>query len=65
MSETVMEHIFEPYFTTARESGGSGLGMSIVYNLVSDLFNGTISCTSVLGKGTHFIIKWPIEEIET
>jgi signal transduction histidine kinase len=43
-SEEVIKHIFEPFFTTRRGEGGSGLGMHIVYNLISRL-KGDISVT--------------------
>ena len=60
MTSEVLSCIFEPFFTTNRENGGSGLGMHLVYNIVSHQLNGTINCSSILGKGTQFIIKFPI-----
>jgi C4-dicarboxylate-specific signal transduction histidine kinase len=52
-------NIFEPFFTTKRGSGGSGLGMHIVYNLVTQSLNGTIECKSTVGEGTNFLIQFP------
>ncbi|HBB36064.1 MAG TPA: hypothetical protein DDZ80_15715 [Cyanobacteria bacterium UBA8803] len=52
--------IFEPFFTTARSQGGSGLGLHIVYNLVTQKLQGTIRCESQLGVGTTFIINLPL-----
>lgn len=49
--------IFEPFFTTRRGKGGSGLGLPIVYNLVTQKLGGTIHCESQLGRGTKFVIK--------
>jgi signal transduction histidine kinase/purine-cytosine permease-like protein len=49
--------IFEPFFTTKRGQGGSGLGLHIVYNLVTRKLKGTIQCESRLGAGTKFVIK--------
>ncbi|MBD2059106.1 histidine kinase [Oculatella sp. FACHB-28] len=49
--------IFEPFFTTKRGQGGSGLGLHIVYNLVTRKLKGTIQCESLLGIGTKFVIK--------
>jgi signal transduction histidine kinase/purine-cytosine permease-like protein len=51
--------IFEPFFTTKRGLGGSGLGLHIVYNLVTQKLNGSIRCESQPGVGTKFIITCP------
>lgn len=53
--------IFEPFFTTARHRGGTGLGLHIVYNLVTQKLKGTIDCQSKLGLGTKFILDLPLE----
>ncbi len=53
----VIEHIFEPFFTTNRQQGGSGLGLHIVYNLVTHKLNGSICCHSSEGNGVNFIIE--------
>lgn len=52
--------IFEPFFTTRRGRGGSGLGMHIVYNLVTTKLNGAITCASEVGKGTTFSVTFPV-----
>lgn len=52
-----INRIFEPFFTTKRGQGGSGLGLHIVYNLVTQKLNGCIYCESQLGQGTKFIIR--------
>jgi signal transduction histidine kinase/purine-cytosine permease-like protein len=52
-----LSKIFEPFFTTKRGQGGSGLGLHIVYNLVSQKLGGTIQCESHPGMGTKFVIK--------
>jgi signal transduction histidine kinase len=52
--------IFDPFFTTDNKLG-TGLGLHIVYNLVSQRLNGTIECKSKLGKGADFRILVPIE----
>jgi signal transduction histidine kinase len=54
-----LSKIFDPFFTTKRGQGGSGLGLHIVYNLVTQKLNGTIECDSQVGVGTKFIIKLP------
>ncbi len=58
--DTVNLHrIFEPYFTTNREGGGSGLGLFIVYSLVTQKLGGSLHCDSFEGKGTTFSIEIP------
>lgn len=61
MSESVLSRAFTPFFTTRGDSGGSGLGLSIVKNLVKKELQGSIECTSEIGKGTEFIITIPRE----
>lgn len=52
--------VFDPFFTTRRGQGGTGLGLNIVYNIMSKQFGGTISVQSELGKGTCFTLRFPI-----
>jgi len=52
--------IFEPFFTTARAQGGTGLGLHIVYNLVTQKLQGTIQVQSEVGMGTTFILRLPL-----
>ena len=54
-----LPHIFDPFFTTGRDRGGTGLGLSMVHNLVSQGFNGNVRATSVLGEGTTFELEFP------
>jgi signal transduction histidine kinase len=54
-----IKHIFEPFYTTKRGQGGCGLGLHIVYNLVSQSLHGNIACQSEPDNGTNFIIKFP------
>lgn len=51
--------IFEPFFTTKRGQGGSGLGLNIVYNLVTRKLGGKIYCESQVGAGTQFTMVLP------
>ncbi len=53
------DRIFNPFFTT--KTGGTGLGLAIVYRIIED-HQGTITVDSVPGKGTQFIIRFPIIE---
>jgi len=54
-----LSKIFEPFFTTRRGKGGTGLGLHIIYNLVTQKLKGTITCESQLNKGTKFMIEFP------
>ena len=56
-----LKRIFEPFFTTKMGQGGSGLGMSISYNIVTSLFGGDISVDSVPGQGARFTLRMPVE----
>lgn len=55
-----LPYIFEPFFTTARKQGGTGLGLHIVKNLVTQKLGGQIHCTSEIGQGTKFTIDLPL-----
>ncbi len=56
-----VEKIFEPFYTTKRHKGGTGLGLNIVNNLVVQKLKGTITTESKLGEGVLFKIKIPKE----
>jgi len=60
ISEDNLKSIYEPFFTTKRGSGGTGLGLNIVYNIVKQKLGGTIHCESEPGKGTCFTITIPL-----
>jgi len=59
MRADVRDRIFEPFFTTKRGQGGSGLGMHIVFNLVTQLLRGSITCESEPERGARFLIRFP------
>lgn len=59
MGPDVLEKIFEPFFTTNRDGGGTGLGLHIVYNIITQKLAGTIECDSVVGQGTTFTFSFP------
>ena len=59
ISQQNLKNIFMPFFTTRRGKGGSGLGLSIVYNLVTGTLKGNITVESEEGKGTRFRIELP------
>jgi PAS domain S-box-containing protein len=62
MPPEVKKKIYDPFFTTKRVPDGTGLGMHIVYNLVTQVLNGTITCISTEGEGTVFNISIPLNQ---
>jgi signal transduction histidine kinase len=60
MSDEVQHRAFEPFFTTRRTRGGTGLGLHIVYNLVTHRLGGRVRLESAPGRGTSFRIRLPV-----
>ncbi len=58
--EQNLKRIFDPFFTTKTGQGDSGLGMSIIYNIVTSLLNGQIRVDSKSGAGTTFTLDLPL-----
>ena len=56
--------IFDPFVTTKRGSGGSGLGLHLVYNLVTQVLDGQIHFFSELNHGVEFIVRFPVKSCE-
>ncbi|GGY55497.1 CHASE domain-containing protein [Pseudoduganella albidiflava] len=59
MSDRTLHQIYDPFFTTRMGQGGSGLGMNIVYNIVTGILKGTIRVESTPGSGTTVVITLP------
>ncbi|HOJ64268.1 MAG TPA: ATP-binding protein [Spirochaetota bacterium] len=57
--QNILSKIIEPFFTTKYDEGGTGLGLSISYNIIRK-FNGNISFSSELNKGTTVIVTIPV-----
>lgn len=60
MSEAMASHIFEPFYTTKRADGCLGLGMHMVYNLVTQGLHGTVRCDTHEDEGMQIYISIPI-----
>lgn len=60
--ETVKNRIFDPFFTTKAVGKGTGLGMSISYQIVTEKHKGAIWCISEPDQGTEFRIQLPIQQ---
>ncbi|MGY3870103.1 ATP-binding protein [Aeromonas crassostreae] len=58
----ILPRIFDPFVTSKRGHGGSGLGTHIIYNLVVQLLRGRIHCSSEPGHGAQFHIRVPMQE---
>ena len=56
----VQTRVFEPFYTTARAKGSTGLGLHIVFNIVTNTLGGTITCCSAPGHGTTFQVHMPV-----
>ncbi len=65
ISPEIRKRIFDPFVTTKRGQGGSGLGMHLVYNLVTQALNGSISIASEEGSGVEFVIIFPVANAKT
>lgn len=63
MSEDVQQRIFDPFFTTKEVGKGTGMGMSISYQIVTERHHGSIWCESTIGQGTTFWIEIPINPL--
>lgn len=59
IDKNIIKHIYTPFYTSTSRSKGPGLGLSIVYNLVKQRFDGDIQVQSELGEGTTFILDLP------
>ena len=61
MPQEVQRRIFDPFFTTKPVGQGTGLGMSISYQIVVERHGGQLKCISAQGQGTQFLISIPIQ----
>jgi signal transduction histidine kinase len=59
ISQEDLPHVFDPFYTTRRQKGGSGLGLSLVHRIITD-HDGTIDVSSASGKGAEFVVRLPL-----
>ena len=62
IDESIIVRIFDPFFTTRLGKGGSGLGLSLVYNLITSTLKGKVDVYSDENRGTRFEILLPIDK---
>ncbi|MEA5574476.1 sensor histidine kinase [Calothrix sp. UHCC 0171] len=60
--ETIQQQIFNPFFTTKPVGKGTGMGMSISYQIITEKHGGKLECFSIPNQGTEFVIKIPIRQ---
>lgn len=59
-----LQHLFEPFYTTKLGHGGSGLGLYIVYNLITNVLGGSVAPHSAPGEGMRFVLRLPMHAPE-
>jgi signal transduction histidine kinase len=62
MPESVKQKIFDPFFTTKPVGKGTGMGMAISYQIITEKHGGKLECFSTVGQGTKFLIQIPIRQ---
>ncbi|HEY9639802.1 MAG TPA: response regulator [Coleofasciculaceae cyanobacterium] len=69
IDQEIRSRIYEPFFTTKAVGKGFGLGLSVSYHIVVEKHGGQLTCDSVPGQGTEFMVELPlypihVEELE-
>ncbi len=62
IADDLQSRIFDPFFTTKPVGKGTGMGLSISYQIISDRHNGSLVCHSQINQGTTFVIEIPIAQ---
>lgn len=60
ISETIKSRLFDPFFTTKPVGKGTGMGLSISYQIITEQHGGTLQCISAPGQGAEFVITIPL-----
>jgi two-component system, NtrC family, sensor kinase len=62
MSESIQQRIFDPFFTTKPVGKGTGMGMAISYQIITEKHGGKLKCCSTIGQGSEFVMQLPIRQ---
>ncbi|MEA5628249.1 ATP-binding protein [Nostoc sp. UHCC 0251] len=62
--EEIQSRLFDPFFTTKPVGRGTGMGLSISYQIITEKHGGSLQCISSPGEGAEFVIAIPIRELE-
>ncbi|MEG4488828.1 ATP-binding protein [Microcoleus sp. D2_18a_B4] len=62
MHESVQKRLFDPFFTTKSVGKGTGMGLPISYQIVTEKHGGKLDCFSIPGKGTEFVLQIPFQQ---
>ncbi len=63
MPQKLLDKIFQPFFTTKPTGQGTGLGLSLSYDIITKGHGGNLTVTTQEGKGSEFIIELPLEKL--
>ncbi|GAB4463874.1 MAG: hypothetical protein OHK0037_17200 [Elainellaceae cyanobacterium] len=63
--EAVRQRLFDPFFTTKAVGKGTGMGLSISYQIITERHRGTLECQSEPGNGAEFVVKIPLKQIKS
>lgn len=61
ISEADQKRLFDPFFTTKPVGKGTGMGLAIAHQTITERHGGTLECKSSVGQGTEFLITLPLE----
>ncbi|MGB7057601.1 MAG: ATP-binding protein, partial [Geitlerinemataceae cyanobacterium] len=62
--EDIQQRLFDPFFTTKPVGKGTGIGLSISYQIVTERHGGSLECVSAPGQGAEFTIELPIRQMK-